>query len=187
MSDVGDLLVARYDHPTRAYHDVRHLSEVLAGIDLLRPESADPEVVELAGWFHDAVYDLRRTDNEAASADLARSLLSPYLGVDVVDEVARLVLLTRDHAVAPRDSNAAVLCDADLAILAGSRGRYDDYASRIRLEYAHLPDASFNAGRSTVLRRLLDSPSLFHTAYGVEHWERAARANLHRELTRRTG
>ncbi|MDX6308541.1 MAG: hypothetical protein QOI06_1587 [Nocardioidaceae bacterium] len=183
MSDVGDLLVARYDHPTRAYHDVRHLSEVLAGIDLLRPESADPEVVDLAGWFHDAVYDLRRSDNEAASADLARSLLTPYLEPSVVDEVARLVVLTRDHEVTSGDPNAAVLCDADLAILAGSRDRYDDYAARNRLEYAHLPDETFSAGRSAVLRRLLDRPNLFHTAYGVEHWERAARANLQRELT----
>lgn len=180
---IGASLVGRYAEPTRVYHDVRHLSDVLRCIDLLADEGSDLAMVELAAWFHDAVYDVRRADNEQTSADLARELLAPHLGQMQLAEVVRLVLLTRDHAVGDGDPDGAVLCDADLAVLAGSAEEYAGYVSRVRKEYAHLPDASFRAGRETVLRGLLALPRLFHTGYGTAHWESPARANLQAELT----
>ncbi|MDP9319145.1 MAG: hypothetical protein M3O94_08775 [Actinomycetota bacterium] len=173
----------RYADPSRVYHDLRHLEDVLRRFDVLVGECADPLVVELAAWFHDSVYDVRRTDNEQASADRARALLAPYLSADEVDEVARLVLLTRDHEVDAGDANGAVLCDADLAILASGSAAYDDYTERVRREYAHVSDQDFRIGRGDVLRRLLDLPNLFHTSYGLRNWEVPARANLRRELT----
>lgn len=180
--DVGPRLVARYADPERVYHGLRHLHEVLDGVDVLGSECADPVAVELAGWFHDAVYDVHRSDNEFASAALARELLAGSPSVDV-DEVARLVLLTVDHRVEAGDTNGAVLCDADLAILAADLERYDDYARQVRREYAQVTDADFRTGRREVLENLLALPSLFHTRHGAEHWEAPARANLRRELT----
>lgn len=183
MSHVGALLVARYADPSRVYHELTHLSDVLDRIDDLADECPDPTLVELAGWFHDAVYDVRRADNELASADLATALLTPYLTGEQVGEVARLVLLTRDHAVTDGDANGAVLCDADLAVLAGGPSAYRDYTERVRREYAHVSDDDFRSGRDDVLRRLLALSALFHTRHGTEHWEQPARANLQRELT----
>ena len=179
---IGEAVIARYADRGRVYHDVRHLSEVLQRVDALAAEAVDLETVELAAWFHDAVYDVRSDDNEASSAGLARRLLTPYRTGAQLEEVARLVLLTRDHAVGADDANGAVLCDADLAVLASGPADYGEYTSRVRQEYAHVSDEAFRAGRAAVLRRLLDLPTLFYTGYGGAHWEAPARANLTAEL-----
>src|SRR5690606_31628630 len=140
--------------------------------------------VRLAAWCHDAVYDPRAGGdaNERASAELAAEVLTG-LGVpeDAVREVVRLVLLTTGHRVSPEDRDGALLCDADLAILASPAEDYDRYAAAIRAEYAHVPDPDFRAGRAAVLRNLLALPALFHTPHLGERGERAARDNLRRE------
>ncbi|WP_194243955.1 HD domain-containing protein [Nonomuraea phyllanthi] len=144
--------------------------------------SADLVAVRLAAWFHDAVYDGLPGRDEERSAQLAQARL-PRCGVPAarVAEVARLVRLTAAHdTLAGGDRNGAMLCDADLAVL--GRPGYDEYAARIRQEYAHVPDDLFRAGRAEVLRRLLAVPSLYRTARVRELWERAARANMSGEL-----
>jgi predicted metal-dependent HD superfamily phosphohydrolase len=103
-----------------------------------------------------------------------------------VAQVARLVRLTRDHRPEPDDLAGQVLSDADLAILAAGRARYDEYVHDVRREYAHLDDETFRAGRAEVLRSLLAKPTLFHTACAQAAWEDAARANLERELAELT-
>jgi predicted metal-dependent HD superfamily phosphohydrolase len=99
-----------------------------------------------------------------------------------VAEVARLVRLTHDHRPEADDEAGQVLCDADLAILAADRERYDEYVHDVRREYAHLDDQTFRTGRAAVLRALLDKPTLFHTAFARDAWEDTARANIEREL-----
>ncbi|REF35917.1 putative metal-dependent HD superfamily phosphohydrolase [Thermasporomyces composti] len=179
---VADDLLARYVEPTRHYHDQRHLAEVLEAIDLLAAEADDVTAVRLAGWFHDAIYDPRRSDNEEASARLADELLHGTSVSGRRAEVARLVRLTVHHAPDPRDVDGGVLCDADLAILAASPVRYGEYVAGVRAEYAHLDDPAFRAGRSAILDRLLSRERLYTTRYGREHWEERARRNLTAEL-----
>lgn len=178
-------LLARWSEPHRRYHDVDHLHAVLARVDLLAAEAEDPDVVRLAAWFHDAVYDPRSTDNESRSAALARDLL-PGIGLapQRVLEVARLVELTATHDPEAGDSDGAVLSDADLAVLASPPAAYARYAAGVRAEYHHLDDPAFAAGRSAVLRALLDRPALFRTAHGRTAWEVPARANVESELRR---
>lgn len=170
-----------YGEGGRGYHDRRHLSEVLEhAVELTDADDPAREPALVAAWFHDAVYD-GRGDDEERSARLAEAELDPPLAA----EVARLVRLTRTHRPAAGDHAGAVLCDADLAILAAPADRYASYLSGVRTEYAHLPDAEFAAGRAAVLHNLLERPTLFHTDIARERWERAARANLERELRTR--
>ena len=176
----GADLQARWSEPHRRYHNADHLAAVLSHVDLLAARADDPDVVRLAAWYHDAVYDPRGADNEGASAELAVTDLG-RLGLPAtnVAEVRRLVLLTAGHAATADDRNGAVLCDADLAILASEPAAYDAYAVRVREEYAHVPDELFRVGRATVLRQLLDLPALYRL---MPSWEPRARANLEREL-----
>ena len=183
VAGAGAALLGRWAEQHRAYHDLAHLAEVLDRVDLLAGEAEDADAVRLAAWFHDAVYDPTATDNEERSADVAVTSLSRLgLARPLLDEVDRLVRVTATHDVEPGDRNAAVLCDADLAILASDDLRYSSYVEGVRREYEHLDDETFASGRSAVLRALSSRPSLFHTVHGREAWEAPARANITAEL-----
>ncbi|MEU5834391.1 hypothetical protein ABZ820_12075 [Streptomyces diacarni] len=196
----GEDLLRRWAEPHRRYHATAHLSAVLDRVEELTAHQeepapsattgdepaahqGDPDAVRLAAWFHDAVYRPDRSENEERSARLAERAL-PEAGVSAARtaEVARLVRLTVTHEAAPDDVNGALLCDADLAVLAGSPEEYAHYAAEVRQEYAFVPDTAFREGRAAVLRQLLSLPHLFCTSYGRAHWEQPARHNLTTEL-----
>ncbi|MFI5099205.1 MAG: metal-dependent phosphohydrolase [Actinomycetes bacterium] len=184
---VVEKLLDAYAEPHRGYHDLRHLAEVLDHVDLLAAEAAHPDLVRLAAWFHDAVYTASTTAgaDEEASAQLAETGLTG-LGVAAEDvrEVTRLVRLTATHDPAAGDGDGAVLCDADLAVLARDEAGYAHYVDGVRREYAHVPDAAFRAGRAAVLRSLVSQPRLFRTPTGFARCESAARRNVTDELAR---
>jgi predicted metal-dependent HD superfamily phosphohydrolase len=176
-------VVDAWGQPHRRYHDLAHLAAVLGIVGRLADAADDPAAVRLAAWYHDVVYDPRRGDNEEVSAERARAGLRGLVPVERVEEVVRLVLLTTGHDAAPGDANGAVLCDADLAVLAGPPDAYAAYASAVREEYGHLTDAEFAAGRIAVLEHLLGLPTLFRLPAVAAEWTPRARANLTAELT----
>src|SRR4030095_1690878 len=128
---------------------------VLRAIDTIAPtwEVDDLTAVRLAGWFHDAVYDPRRADNEECSALLAARVLTD-LGVpdERVATVGRLVRSTAGHAGDAADE--VMLADADLAVLGAEPAVYQTYVIGVRAEYAHVDDAAWRVGRTGVLGRL---------------------------------
>jgi predicted metal-dependent HD superfamily phosphohydrolase len=179
----ADNLLARWQEPQRRYHALAHLAAVLDHIDVLEVYAADPDVVRLAAWFHDAVYLPERSENEERSARLAeRALPEAGVSAEKTAEVARLVRLTVTHDPADDDSNGQVLCDADLAILAAPPSAYAAYTAAVREEYHFVPSDVFREARADVLRRLLDRPRLFRTPHGIRAWEATARYNLRAEL-----
>ena len=175
-------VVAAWSEPHRRYHDLAHLAAVLGVVGALAGSAADPDAVRLAAWYHDVAYEPDRSDNEQVSAERARVGLRGLVPDERVAEVHRLVLLTAGHDPAPGDANGAVLCDADLAVLAGPPDAYAAYASAVRAEYGHLTDAEFTAGRIAVLEHLLALPALFRTPDAARQWAEPARANLTAEL-----
>ena len=184
VSRVGDELIHRWTEPHRHYHTLSHLATVLRIVGDHSDAASDPSAVRLAAWFHDAVYDPTRVDNEEASALLAEVTL-PAVNVpaDRIAEVARLVRLTASHDPVYGDRNGGLITDADLAILAADAETYRAYTIAIRREYGHVPDVAFTEGRAAVLRTLLELPVLFHTPQLRERWEDAARHNVTAELT----
>ncbi|WP_010469665.1 HD domain-containing protein [Streptomyces somaliensis] len=184
----ADDLLRRWSEPQRRYHTTDHLLTVLHRVDELADHARDPAAVRLAAWFHDAVYLPDRDTNEERSARLAERAL-PELGVDPARtaEVARLVRLTATHDPAPGDHDGEVLCDADLAVLAGDPEAYGAYAAAVREEYGFVPDDAYREGRAAVLGQLLALPRLFRTPYGAGRWEAAARRNMTAELGRLSG
>jgi len=178
-------LLARWSEAHRKHHTVSHLHEMLDAIGVLADAGLefDREAVELAAWFHDAIYEIGRDDNEDRSAELALELLASS---PIRDEVARLVLVTKTHKVATDDINGAVLSDADLSVLGSEPLRYRAYAGAVREEYAEVPDAVFKPARAQVLSSLLDG-QLFHTAAARERWEERARRNIAEEIAELTG
>ena len=181
---IGMELDKRYGEPHRRYHTRRHLTAVLDLVDELAEHAAAPDTVRIAAWFHDAVYDPERADNEERSARLAaRMLADTDLRAPDIEQVVRLIELTTTHAPDEDDPDGQVLCDADLAILGAEPAQYAAYAAAVREEYAFVPDEFFQAGRAEVLNGLLALPSLFHTAPARERFEERARSNIQTELT----
>ncbi|MEU8182347.1 metal-dependent phosphohydrolase [Micromonospora sp. NPDC049044] len=184
-SRAGERLLDRWREPHRHYHTVAHLTAVLDVVDEHAGLADRADLVRLAAWWHDAVYDPRTTGdaNERDSAALAESVLTG-LGVPVptAAEVRRLVLLTAGHVVDPDDRDGALLCDADLAVLAAPPAAYDRYAAAVRREYAHVPEPAFRAGRAAVLEALLAQPALFRLPPLAARWAESARGNVRREL-----
>lgn len=180
--DLAADLLDRWREPHRRHHDERHLAEVLDAVDLLAEPADDLAAVRAAAWFHDCVY-AGRPDDEERSAALAYERLTAT-GSDpvLVDEVVRLVLLTRAHDPAPGDRAGALLSDADLSVLGAEPDRYATYVAGVRQEHAHVDDDGWRVGRGRVLRALLDRDPLFATHGGRRRWEAPARANIAAEL-----
>jgi len=171
-------LLARWSEPHRRYHTLQHLGECLALFDAERALAEHPGEVAIALWFHDAVYDTGRHDNEAASADwAARVLDAAGAASDVAGRVRALILATRhDQAAATADER--LLVDIDLAILGSDAARFAEYERQIRDEYAFVPDAVFRAKRGEILRGFLARPVLFSTLALAGRFEATARVNL---------
>lgn len=168
--DILDLLKVRYAEPQRRYHTLEHIEHCLEEFD---PRQArEPEAVELAIWFHDAVYDTRRAENEERSAELLLALMPE------AKSAARLILATKHHRASTPDE--ALLVDVDLAILGQPEARFDLYERQIREEYAWVPEPIFRQKRAAILRGFLDRPFIYGTEPFRARYEAAARRNLSR-------
>lgn len=183
-SDVWTELVHRYREPHRAYHNLVHIRHCLAEFDTVRPLAKAPDAVELAIWFHDAVYDTRAKDNEEKSAEMAvAALRSAGSSAELAAAVSDLVLATK-HAAPPVSSDAALLVDIDLGILGQARERYEVFETEIRAEYSWVAPSDFAAGRGAILRGFLDRPQIYRTENLRTRWETSARQNLSWALSR---
>lgn len=173
----------RYAEPHRYYHTMAHVSSMLELLAEHRPELLAPDVVVLAAFFHDVIYDPRANDNEARSADFGCAWLS-RLGVaeQVTTIVRELILATAAHMDAPGIGDVAWFLDADLAILGAPSAEYDAYAASIRREYSFVPAGQYHAGRSRIIQTFLSSSQLYRNRVFAERFDDRARTNLQREL-----
>ena len=181
---VRDELIARYSEPHRRYHTMVHIEDCLAQVAASTDMDEDQRaLMDAAIWFHDAIYDATRNDNEAASAQLAADRLAAEgAPQSFIDEVVRLILLTAGHSVQAGDVLGARLVSIDLSILGAESDRYDAYAAAICEEYAHVPEPLYRAGRAAILSRFLESEALFADPVWAGRYETQARANLTREI-----
>lgn len=193
VADVIDDLLRRHAEPQRHYHTARHVDAVLRHVDAILAVDADlgadpvvdpvvdRDLVVAAALFHDAIYDPASATNEADSAALAVEQLARLGWSDGrCREVAVLIEATAGHeATTPA---AAVLLDADLAVLGADADTYDEYVRNVRAEYAAVPDDAWRSGRSAVLRGFLERPHIFATPTMAAQREAQARRNLGSEL-----
>ena len=171
-------LMAAWREPQRRYHTLQHLGECLDLFERVDALAAHRAEVEVGLWFHDAVYDVQRSDNEARSAAWLRDAArADGVAGDVVERICALIMATR-HAALPRGVDAQLLVDIDLAILAAAEPRFAEYERQIRAEYAFVPEATFRARRRAVLAGFLARERIYSTAQLHDELEARARANL---------
>lgn len=179
-----DRLLAAWSEPQRRYHTVRHLGDCIALFEAASHLAEHPAEVEIALWFHDAVYDLKAKDNEARSAAWAEQAVSAaQVGSDVRARVHELIMATC-HATQPRTDDGRLLVDIDLSILGAEPERFDEYEVQVRQEYAWVPGPVFRRKRRELLQGFLARQHIYATQWFQQRFEATARSNLQRSVTR---
>ena len=182
-------LVRAYAAPSRHYHTLRHIEALLDLAQTCADVITDLDAVEAAIWFHDAIYDTRRPDNEDKSADLAVARLTGTAAPDRIARIAAMIRATADHRVRdfvdPCDTqDCALFLDMDLAILGASPAEFDAYEAAVRREYDWVTEPQWRAGRREVLAGFLARPAIYAAAQFRASHEAAARRNLAHAITR---
>ncbi|MGT2465961.1 HD domain-containing protein [Mesorhizobium atlanticum] len=179
-------LEALYQAADRHYHGLAHIKAMLALATEYRQLLDDPEAVEAAIWFHDAIYDSRAKDNEAKSGQLAEKKLAGRVDPRRLARIAAMINATATHQLPLRDeetlNDAALLLDMDLAILGAEPAVFDAYEKAVRLEYGWVEEPMWRAGRADVLKSFLARAHIFYTTKFRDRFEAEARENLGRSL-----
>ncbi|WP_027051710.1 hypothetical protein [Mesorhizobium erdmanii] len=180
-------LSALYSAGNRHYHNLAHIEAMLALAGDYRALLDDPQAVEAAIWFHDAIYDSRAKDNEIRSAALAEKKLAGRVDAERLDRISAMIVATAAHkltrfddAAATRD--ASLFLDMDLSILGAAPDAFDAYERAVRCEYDWVEEPMWRAGRGAVLKDFLARPHIFHTEEFRERFEPQARLNMARSL-----
>lgn len=175
--EVAEELERRYAEPHRSYHTMDHIESSLAWLDWAYGQAHRPAEVELALWFHDAVYDATRHDNEERSAELAEGLLRAHgAPARSIERIGEMIRATQRHEASQGD--AAMVCSIDLAILGAEPRRYARYEAAVRREYGYVPEEAYREGRRHFLQALLERPSIYANLALRELLECGARRNL---------
>jgi predicted metal-dependent HD superfamily phosphohydrolase len=185
--DVRARLTAIYRGGDRHYHDLRHIETLLALAEENAREINDNEAVEAAIWFHDAVYDTRKADNEEQSAELATELLAGVAADERLGFIAAMIRASANHRIPlsmPQSAahDCALFLDMDLAILGSPAEEFAAYERAVRREYDWVPEKEWLVGRSQVLRNFLARPFIYASPQFQRSHEAAARSNLKRSL-----
>ncbi|MDO8600686.1 MAG: N-methyl-D-aspartate receptor NMDAR2C subunit [bacterium] len=172
-------LVRRYAEPHRRYHVMAHIEHCLDEFEAVRHLAINPEIAEMALWYHDAVYrtELGVKDNEEKSARLARAVLHdaslPFIG----EYVARLILATK-HKGVPEGPDARLVVDIDLSSLGLSQDEFYRNWDLIREEYDWVPDEIFLAKRLEILGAFLKRSAIYYTQFFHNKYEAQAQRNI---------
>jgi predicted metal-dependent HD superfamily phosphohydrolase len=180
-------LIFAYMEPHRHYHDIMHVEALLGLMRKHLGDLANPAAVEAAIWFHDAVYDTRRRDNEQRSVLLAVARLADAgASVKQIGPVLTMIDATKDHVV-PRFArrvapDCALFLDMDLAILGSTPKKFAAYEAAVRREYSWVREAKWRAGRRRVLEKFLARESIYASPQFRATHEARARKNLTQAL-----
>ncbi len=192
-SEVYNILHVAYSEQHRAYHTLNHIDKVLDELEEVEnalrkykslPSRLHLNEIEMALWFHDVVYDIKRRDNEERSARLA---FEYSLQMGMPDSFAvkskELVLVTK-HREMPQDDDSKIVADIDLSILGKPEEEYQEYENNIRLEYWKVPEGKYMHERAEILINFLSRPSIYSTKFFMARYEKQARKNLERTVAR---
>lgn len=175
-------LEKNYSSEKRHYHNLSHLENLFAELKQIQAEISDWNAISFSVFYHDAIYDVKKNDNEEQSALLAEKRMRELnVPEQIISRCKEQILATKSHAVSPEhDTN--LFTDADLSILGKSAASYEIYFRQIREEYSIYPDLLYKPGRKKVLNHFLEMKRIFKTDLFADRYEKQARENLKMEL-----
>ena len=177
-------LKMRYNEKHRKYHNVAHIQSVLDELTRTRHIAENAHSIELALWFHDAIYDSFSKSNEKDSADLADSFISENKGSEELQETVYSLTMATEHNFVPKINDQRLIVDIDLSILGSTESRYAEFETSIRQEYKYVPWFIFKKKRIELLQYFLDRESIYSHEYYVDLLESPARVNIANAITK---
>lgn len=178
---IFQMLTDHYSAPGRHYHNLDHVNHCLGQGRLVTGLLPDTRALEIAIWFHDVVYDVQAGDNEARSATLFRQLAGPVMAAALVDDVERLVLVTRAGRT-PSQADEEYMVDIDLSSFGLPWAPFLADSLAVRAERSHLTDDQYATRQSRMLTGLLRREAVFRTDLFRARYEDTARSNIARYL-----
>jgi predicted metal-dependent HD superfamily phosphohydrolase len=177
LSNPFDELFRHYNEPSRFYHNSKHIVACLSQLDLFESLCERKDEVAAALWFHDAIYDTHRDDNEMQSAELAGGYLkSEDLAEEVIERIKAMILATKTHTGQSVDER--LMCDIDLAILGADSAAFSHYDANIRKEYSWVPDETYRSARRQIFKGFLQRDCIYFMDAVRQRYELQARNNL---------
>ena len=188
MVEWGEL-TRRYCEDSRHYHTLDHISECFETLDNMGELDDRTYVFWMSLFYHDAVYDPMRLDNEAHSAALAiqssLNILTDTSKIVFHSEIARdliyNIMMTKTHNAIPCEE-AAILVDVDLAILGACPERFQQYEDQIRAEYSFVPEEIYKVKRAEIMKGFANRYLLFSRQSFRDKFGEQAKQNLSRYL-----
>ena len=174
-------LCAAYGEPWRHYHALAHIEHCLGEFDAARDAMPNPDEVELALWYHDAVYAPGDGDNEKRSAELFANDSAGMMADAQRARVGALILATA-HTTPPDDAQAAWVVDIDLSSFGLPWPDFLHDSHAVRAEMKGLDDEHYLIAHGDFLRGLLARPRLYTTDHFHARYEQQARDNIARLL-----
>ena len=175
------MLCARHAEPQRHYHSLEHIRHCLREFDIAPLPQDGRDCVEMALWFHDAIYQPGARDNEHASAELFEQCATGRMSANFVAEVRRLIMATT-HREPSHECWAAWMTDIDLSSFGVDWPRFLRESRQVREEFGAQSDADYYARHIEFLSGFLTRERLYQTEHFFARYETAARANIHRLL-----
>lgn len=173
-----------YAEKQRAYHTARHINECLLKLDwaMSQQEFEGSAAVAAALWYHDAVYEPTRHDNEARSADWAVRFLQGAGGSTAHCSLVHSLIMETSHGDSPEDESHQLMVDIDLSILGASPERFAEFEQEIRQEYSWVPLPVYQQRRSELLRFFLAKPRIYCLDIFHDSQEAQARRNIQQTI-----
>lgn len=183
--DQFDLLDQYYSEPGRHYHGWRHIWACLREFDSIAHLLSDPLAVELALWFHDAVYIPGGNRNELDSAELAFRSLRP-VGIELAWKVKTFIEATDySRTFDTTDPDLDYLKDIDFAAFGKPFDAFWQDVERLRQENGENSRPAASVRRLAFYRQILDGRvELFRTAHFRDRLLEQALDNVGRALHR---
>lgn len=138
-----------WNEKTRFYHSISHLNQILYDIEhniwFNELSLVEKHTLVLGAFFHDAIFDSKKTDNEDRSIDFFKR---SYIRKDLImiQKVISLIEATK-HRKRPIEKLQKIFWDADNAKFKEGYHTLLNNEKLIRKEYAHLSSKAYQEKR----------------------------------------
>jgi predicted metal-dependent HD superfamily phosphohydrolase len=172
-----------YRESHRYYHRPVHILHCLEQFDSACSLMEQPDLVELAIWYHDVIYVCGDKENELNSAELFKAHAQNQFSSEDIGTVYELIMVTTHDKTLPSSVDQGYVVDIDLSSFGLPWEKFLADSKAVREEFKHLSDEEFYPGQSRFFEMLLSREHFCFTEFFRNRHESQARENIERYMS----